>query len=361
MDHPINHISLCAGYAGIDLGLRRVLPTCRTISYVEIEAFACANLANKMEEGALCPAPIWTDLHTFPFLKFRGLVDILSGGFPCQPFSAAGSRLGVEDKRHLWPRIVEGIRDCRPSVVFFENVDGISTAKSPGFQSVLHNVLCDLEGLGYRATADLYTAEELGAPHVRKRWFILGVSDLERELPNADDDDGQVPNEVHPGNDAFRTEPDRRGPVADTNSAHCKGGGVPGGIHKKHHHSHGSGPASGELADSNRCRSWESLEPTEPRPEGIVEPSCDTRPLQSSTIEQVTRWPAGPGPFQHDWEVQRTTQPGLGGAAHGGSPRVDETLNRVDRLRLLGNGVVPDQAAMAFVSMMDELLGSPVS
>jgi len=142
VDNPkINHLSLCAGYGGIDLGLRAVLPDCRTIAYVEIEAFAAANLVAKVEAGELDSAPVHTDIRSFPFEYFRGVVDILSGGFPCQPFSHAGKRDGVDDPRHLWPAIAEGIRACRPAVVFLENVDGIASAKSPGYHSVLHHVL----------------------------------------------------------------------------------------------------------------------------------------------------------------------------------------------------------------------------
>ena len=89
------HLSFCAGYGGIDLGLQRVLPSCRTVAYVEIEAFAIANLVAKMEAGDLDAAPVWTDVKTFPAEPFRGLVDIISGGYPCQPFSAAGKRLGT--------------------------------------------------------------------------------------------------------------------------------------------------------------------------------------------------------------------------------------------------------------------------
>ncbi|NBW13935.1 MAG: DNA cytosine methyltransferase [Caulobacteraceae bacterium] len=105
----ITHVSLCAGYGGIDLGLKRAIPSLRTIAFSEIEAFACANLVSKMEAGLLDPAPIWTDLKTFPWSEFHGCVDILSGGYPCQPFSAAGKRLGAEDPRHLWPHIRRGI------------------------------------------------------------------------------------------------------------------------------------------------------------------------------------------------------------------------------------------------------------
>jgi hypothetical protein len=94
---PVTHVSLCAGYGGIDLGLHRAIPNLRTIAVSEIEAFACANLVAKMEAGLLDPAPIWTDLKTFPWAEFRDRVDICSFGYPCQPFSAAGKRLGAED------------------------------------------------------------------------------------------------------------------------------------------------------------------------------------------------------------------------------------------------------------------------
>jgi hypothetical protein len=125
VDNPeINHLSLCSGYGGIDLGLRRCIPSLRTVAYAEIEAFACELLLARMEGGQLDAAPIWTDLKQFPWGKFRGLVDILSGGYPCQPFSTAGKRLGGEDPRHLWPFISSGIRLLQPRVCFFENVDG---------------------------------------------------------------------------------------------------------------------------------------------------------------------------------------------------------------------------------------------
>jgi DNA (cytosine-5)-methyltransferase 1 len=163
---PVTHVSLCAGYGGIDLGLHRAIPNLRTIAVSEIEAFACANLVAKMEAGLLDPAPIWTDLKTFPWAEFRDRVDILSGGYPCQPFSAAGKRLGAEDPRHLWPFISAGIAAMRPSVCFFENVEGhISLG--------LSDVMQDLAGLGYRATWCVASASECGAPHQRKRVFIL--------------------------------------------------------------------------------------------------------------------------------------------------------------------------------------------
>ena len=179
----ITHVSLCAGYGGIDLGLKRAIPNLRTIAFSEIEAFACANLVSKMETGLLDAAPIWTNLKTFPWAEFRGVVDILSGGFPCQPFSSAGKRAGDEDPRHLFPYILDGIRRCRPSVVFLENVAGILSStlagdgwRDPAGTPVLLHVFRELERVGYKSTAGIFSASEVGAVHQRKRVFILSIS-----------------------------------------------------------------------------------------------------------------------------------------------------------------------------------------
>ena len=165
----VTHISLCAGYGGIDLGLKRAIPNLRTIAFSEIEAYACANLVAKMEQGLLDQAPIWTNLKTFPWADFRGKVDVLSGGYPCQPFSTSGKRLGTEDPRHLWPYIADGIRTMRPRMCFFENVEGHITLG-------LREVISELESLGYNTTWGIFSASEVGAPHRRKRIFIMAYS-----------------------------------------------------------------------------------------------------------------------------------------------------------------------------------------
>jgi len=167
------HISLCAGYGGIDLGLRRLFSGLRTIAYSEIEAFAVENLLARMEEGKLDASPIWSDLKTFPWQRFRGMVDILSGGYPCQPFSAAGKQLGSKDERHLWPYISRGIQILRPKFCFFENVEG-------HIKNGLREVINDLEQNGYRTTWGIFSAAECGLPHQRRRVFILANSMRER-------------------------------------------------------------------------------------------------------------------------------------------------------------------------------------
>jgi len=193
----IRHLSLCSGYGGIDLGLRRVLPNCRTIAYVEIEAYAIATLVGQMEAGGLDAAPLWTDIKTLPLGSFPINLEIISGGFPCTPFSVAGGREADDDPRHLFPHIKNAIRVIRPRYVFLENVEGIiaSFLKSdnwadPAGTPVLLHVLRELEREDYTCAFGLFTASEVGAPHQRKRVFILAHAN-ESRLEGRDS--GQLP------------------------------------------------------------------------------------------------------------------------------------------------------------------------
>jgi site-specific DNA-cytosine methylase len=166
-------ISFCSGYGGIERGLDLAGVEHRVLAYVEIEAFAIANLVAKMETGQLVPAPIFTDIKTFPAHLFRGCVDIITGGYPCQPFSAAGKRLGTEDSRHLWPYILDHIKAIRPVRCMFENVEGhISLG--------LREVIGDLESASYNSTWGIFSAAEVGAPHQRKRVYILANAEGQR-------------------------------------------------------------------------------------------------------------------------------------------------------------------------------------
>lgn len=176
-----NHISLCTGYGGIDLGLARVIKGLRAIAYCEIELYAIENLIDKMEKGIIPTAPIWSNLKTFPFKEFHGCVDILSGGFPCQPFSSAGRRNGDTDPRHLFPFIKQGIIDSSPAFVLLENVRGIISSKlqsdewnDPKDTPVLLHVIRELERIGYECHWGIFSARETGLPHLRQRVFILG-------------------------------------------------------------------------------------------------------------------------------------------------------------------------------------------
>lgn len=121
----------------------------------------------------MAPAPIWTDVKTFPAQQFRGKIHGIVGGYPCQPFSQAGKRQGEKDERHLWGYIQEHINTIRPVWCFFENVSGHLTL---GFREVF----ASLREMGYLVEAGLFTAAEVGLPHQRKRLFILAYSKQQR-------------------------------------------------------------------------------------------------------------------------------------------------------------------------------------
>ena len=314
------HLSFCAGYGGIDLGLQRVLPSCRTVAYVEIEAFAIANLVAKMEAGDLDAAPVWTDIKTFPAEPFRGLVDIISGGYPCQPFSAAGKRLGTEDPRHLWPFLRRAIRVIQPGRVFLENVEGhISLG--------LSTVISDLEEDGYRATWGIFSAAEVGASHQRKRVFIMANSRCVNREVSTERQQSAKPvfrsNEqerrafpARPGEQQFDWEEPRT--VADTKSKQSV-------INEETGHRRQRVVAGGkELGDTDNRRQ---------PPVKQSKCSAEAHTRVEKNIEQ---------------NEPRQAEPKLGGATDGCTSAVDATANRVDRLRLLGNGVVPATAARAW-------------
>jgi DNA (cytosine-5)-methyltransferase 1 len=165
---PFNILSICSGGGGLDLGVRLACRNSYTQCYVEIEAYACEILASRMEEGALCEAPVWSNIKTFDGKPWRGKVDCIIGGYPCQPWSYAGQRKGKDDPRHLWPHIARIIREVEPGYCFFENVAG---HLSLGFD----DVSAELREMGYEIEAGLFSASEVGASHIRKRLFVLAA------------------------------------------------------------------------------------------------------------------------------------------------------------------------------------------
>jgi DNA-cytosine methyltransferase len=384
----ITHISLCAGYGGIDIGLKRAIPNLRTIAFSEIEAFACANLVAKMETGLLDAAPIWTNLKTFPWEEFRGKVDILSGGYPCQPFSAAGKRLGTEDPRHLWPFIADGIRLMQPRLCFFENVEGHI---SLGLRAVIE----ELGSLGYETTWGIFSASEVGAPHQRKRVFILAhrkCEGLEGWISRVQSESNGcgTPSNISESSNLL------------VNSINNGGSYVCGVEHGETKQSLTS-ISSGNVADSHNSGSGQDQLLSELRTTGIEQSSrCSRLSSESFKAREVTVWPSRPKEPQYKWEPPRIvgntesrqdygreprdlgiassqggcgndaadsasqrpyiwkTEPSLGGDADGNTSRMDYAElcvtcdNRTDELRLLGNGVVPTTATRAFLALINE-------
>lgn len=169
-------LSLCSGYAGLDLGIHIAEPAYRTVCYVEREAHAAATLVARMADAALAPAPVWDDLKSFDGRPWRGRIHILTAGYPCQPFTFAGRRRGDNDPRHLWPDVARIIGEVAPQAVFLENVEGHVTLG-------LADVARSLARLGYVAKAGLFAAREVGASHGRLRIFILAYADSIGQRP----------------------------------------------------------------------------------------------------------------------------------------------------------------------------------
>ena len=113
----------------MDLGLHVAVRDVEPLVYVEREAEAVEILVSRFEEGSLPAADVWSDLSTFDARRYRGAVDLILGGLPCQPFSVAGKRQGDADERYIWPEFFRVLRECRPVMVWLENVPTFVTKK----------------------------------------------------------------------------------------------------------------------------------------------------------------------------------------------------------------------------------------
>ncbi|NVL90745.1 MAG: DNA cytosine methyltransferase [Desulfobacterales bacterium] len=351
MDNPkeFRCLSLFTGYAGIELGLRRVIRNLRTVAYVEVEAFACANLVAKIETGFLDVAPVWTDIKTFDGRPFRKRVHIITAGYPCQGESCASKRKGKADPRWLWPHIERIIETVEPLWFFGENVSG---HLSLGFPTVYRS----LRNMGYKVEARLVRADEpdIGAPHKRERLFILAKSRaygrggwtdgtsqrLRRSLQTQRPSDLADTEHPEQGQGTIKETPTGigRDRLTECSLAESEQKGLQGAI------------------QNIEAQGWED--------EGGFIAGC--------------RWPARPGQPQYEWEEPRVVmsktdckflkgyvekyktaltrkqakdlayaldcygiEPLMGKSTYG-------ITKRTDQLRLLGNGVVPQQAEKAF-------------
>ena len=342
-------ISFCSGYGGIERGLDIAGVEHRVLAFLEIEAFAIANLVNKMEDRIIPPAPIYTDIKTFPSHLFRGKVSILTGGYPCQPFSAAGKRLGADDPRHLWPHIRRHIEAIRPARCFFENVEGhISLG--------LSSVISDLEEDCYRATWGIFSAREVGAPHQRKRVYILAESnnDRHKQNPKRDAEESGVQGEYW--SEVCRGMPDRASYESTAELGHSENNRCERWSENfKRERSENyiersdqdvwsqSKRPSQTLADSNNGQRELKDQEIRARRDSAVDggkylADADGAGQQAQTIRCATECSdRGSWDGHSDWP----SEPGLGRV-------VDGCADRVDRIRLLGNGVVPATAAKAW-------------
>lgn len=297
-----NELALCSGAGGLSLGLKLAIPSIRTVAHVERESYAAAALVARMADEAMDPAPVWDDLATFDGRPWRGVVDLVSAGYPCQPFSAAGKRLGTKDPRHLWPHVRRIINEVRPEWVFLENVEG---HLSLGYRLVR----CQLERLGFRVAEGLFSASEVGAPHQRKRLFVL--ANRGRGVCLADPPGQRRQGERVPEG----PRPEGQGAPNADRASHLMGVALG--------NAHSSG-LEGRRLRGGRC--------------------ADQRPTRPPSL------PLFP-PFRDDfdgWRAVLEIDPALKPALCRVANRM---AHRVDRLRLPGNGVVPLAAANAFATL----------
>ncbi len=370
----LDFISICTGGAGLDLGVELAVPGSRAVCMVEREAFGAARLVSAMEDGLLAPAPVWSDARTFNGRRWRGCVDGLIGGIPCQPHSVAGKRHGSADARDLWSAARRIVVQSGAWFVLIENVPGMLSSSDPELRSGGERVWRDLQRLGFAVEGGLFSAAEVGAPHERERVFILGVADASRaghqgrELSRASD---EVVGLAAPGSaselrgallghangvreqqphDQDGSEPredarDRAGgaglrPVGAVGDALRSGshagayGSLCGGEEGRGSWDENpAGPGSAMVDSSRRGRAGRPESALGQPVDGTASERAGTGPL----------WPPRPNDLD-GWRdllaVRPEAEPAVRGDAHGVASRVDE-------LRMLGNGVVPLEAAHA--------------
>lgn len=161
----MNELELFAGAGGGILG--SMLLGHRTVCAVEYDAYARSVLLARQNDGTFPPFPVWDDVRTFDGKPWRGIVDVVSGGFPCQDISAAGKGAGITGERSgLWGEMARIIGEVRPQYVFVENSPMLVTRG-------LGTVLADLHEMGFDAEWGVISAADTGAPHRRERIWIL--------------------------------------------------------------------------------------------------------------------------------------------------------------------------------------------
>jgi len=166
----MKHASLFTGFGAPDIAAE-------AMGWDNVFACEIADFPVKVLKNKFPNLTIHNDVKTTDFRQYYGLVDVLTGGFPWQPFSHAGARAGTEDPRHLWPEMFRAVKEIRPRWVLGENVSGIVTW-SDGL--VFEAVCTDLESEGYQVQPFILPASGVDAPHRRDRVFFIAYSDSAR-------------------------------------------------------------------------------------------------------------------------------------------------------------------------------------
>ncbi len=298
----------------------------RTVCAVEIEEYPQKVLLQRQSDGILPWFPIFGDIKTFDGKPWKGCVDIISGGFPCQDISAAGKGAGIDgEKSGLWGEMARVVREVSPRFVFVENSPMLTSRG-------LHRVLGDLAEMGYNARWCVLGADDAGAPHRRKRIWILAYPGSPRRWEN-------------PGS-TYENEKEHEG-RAEAQTDQLDG--------------NGEGNQERDVADSYEIRREWDRNPRY-RGDGFKDNGCitwwDEDPADIPYSKEINDRESKEGKTQrqeqefgesHLRESNGTIEPELGRVAHG-------VAKRVDRLKALGNGQIPAVAATAFVILSEGLI-----
>ena len=298
----MNELALFAGSGGGILGGH--LLGWRTIAAVEIEDYPRRVLLQRQADGFLPRFPIWDDICTFDGHPWRGKVDVISGGFPCQDISAAGKGDGLDGERSgLWTHMARVVSEVRPPFVFVENSPMLTTRGGT-------RVIADLTQMGYDTRWTVMGAADIGAPHQRDRmWIVSRQRELLSRPQHHRDGWGEQQQESPTQKDGVLANPSSFGGKAgitdtqgwqerDTNQSQHSGANLANTTHSR-----------------DVWRQWEL---------GFTKQEYNSG---GSPIDGSREW----------WSVE----PSVGRVAHG-------VAHRVDRLKAIGNGQVPLCAATAW-------------
>jgi len=326
MKEQLNELALFAGAGGGILGGK--LLGWRTVCAVEWDGYARDVLVARQNDGCLEAFPIWDDVQTFDGKPWRGIVDVVSGGFPCQDISAAGKGAGIEGERSgMWKHMARIIGEVRPQYAFVEN--------SPMLVGRgLSIVLADLAEMGYDAKWGVVGAHHVSAPHRRDRIWVLGR--------NANC------NYVGEVGGICQGEASATCGIREAMANAARG---ESGQQTKWEGWEDSGGGSEEITLANAKSTRLERHRSDARESKISEPWNDGASVGNTMrggLPQPESEPMQERPEDRTIERSRppctswwATEPDVGRVAHG-------VAARVDRLRCIGNGQVPAVAALAW-------------
>ena len=336
----INHFSLFSGIGGLDLAAEWA--GFETVGQVEIDDYC-----NKVLEKHWPNVPKWRDVFDLTGEEIKekcGSISLLSGGFPCQPFSCAGKRRGKEDERYLWDEMLRIICEVRPRWVVAENVRGLfSIDAGRTFGAILR----DLAENGYRVGWLCYGAGDVGAPHRRERVFIVGYFEGRQSWEQKA---GNGRQNTHRRSKNVGNSEGARQPLCILGQGQIKHGRTSNGSRKGEERS--TQPQLGNCLDGISAGvvglNWPAGNWPTPTTQEVEHPKMeltetgrrktkDGKNSHSVNLADMVKWPAGPGE-QYEWEP----------------PRIATGIkDRVKKLKALGNAVVPAQAYPIFKAIAE--------